>query len=67
MQSFITKMDERKSAKNNIGSGYLSEGSKTISFIPNLVDKVVITDYKGQQRNRFPGTGYCFKVILLNG
>jgi hypothetical protein len=37
----------------NIGSGYLSQGSNTISFNPLLIDKIVVTNNKGQQRNAF--------------
>lgn len=47
--------------ENNIGSGYLSEGSKTISFIPALVEKVVITDYLGKERIAFQGQAIASK------
>ena len=58
----ISYKDGRKEKReNNIGSGYLSQGSKTISFIPNLVDKVVITDYLGQQRTVFQGQAIASK------
>jgi hypothetical protein len=45
----------------NIGSGFLSENSKTVAFIPSLVNKVVITDYKGSQRTAFQGEAIASK------
>ncbi|MBA3647345.1 MAG: VCBS repeat-containing protein [Chitinophagales bacterium] len=43
--------DSRKSRfEPNIGSGFLSENSKMLSFMAPLVDKVVATNYKGEQR-----------------
>ena len=55
------KDGRKEKQENNIGSGYLSEGSKTVAFIPALVDKVVITDYKGQQRTAFQGQAIASK------
>ncbi|HUM45500.1 MAG TPA: hypothetical protein PLD84_01140, partial [Chitinophagales bacterium] len=55
------KDGRKEKHENNIGSGYLSQGSRTVSFIPNLVDKVVITDYLGQQRTAFQGQAIASK------
>lgn len=55
------KDGRKEKRENNIGSGYLSEGSKTISFVPGLVDKVVVTDYLGQQRTTFQGQAIASK------
>ncbi len=45
----------------NVGSGYLSQGSLIISFVPELVDKIVVTDDKNQQRTVFEGNALASK------
>ncbi len=45
----------------NIGSGFLSENTKQIAFIPSLTDKVVITDYKNQSRTVFQSEALASK------
>ncbi|MBA3647346.1 MAG: VCBS repeat-containing protein [Chitinophagales bacterium] len=39
--------------ETNFGGGYLSQNANVISFIPGLTSKVVITDYKNQERTVF--------------
>jgi hypothetical protein len=55
------KDGRKEKHENNIGSGYLSQGSKTVSFIPDLVEKVMISDYLGQQRTAFQGQAIASK------
>ncbi|MEP7127228.1 MAG: VCBS repeat-containing protein [Chitinophagales bacterium] len=55
------KDGRKEKHENNIGSGYLSESTRTVSFVPSLVDKVVITDYQGQQRTAFQGQAIASK------
>jgi hypothetical protein len=45
----------------NIGDGYLSEGSNTLAFLPVLVEKIVVTDDKNQQRTVFQGAALASK------
>jgi len=45
----------------NIGSGYLSQGSLMISFLPELVDKIIVTDDKNQQRTVFESNALASK------
>ncbi len=45
----------------NIGDGYMSENSKVIAFIPNLTEKVVITDFKNQQRTVYQSAALAEK------
>ncbi|MBA2422028.1 MAG: VCBS repeat-containing protein [Chitinophagales bacterium] len=45
----------------NIGSGFLSENTKQVPFIPSLTDKVVITDYKNQMRTVFQSEALASK------
>ena len=45
----------------NVGSGYLSQGSLTISFVPELVEKIVVTDDKNQQRVAFENSALASK------
>lgn len=45
----------------NIGSGFLSENSKEIAFIPSLTEKVVITDYKNAARTAFQSEALAAK------
>jgi hypothetical protein len=45
----------------NVGSGYLSEGSLVLSFVPELVQKIVITDNKNTQRVAFESNALASK------
>ncbi|MBK9731008.1 MAG: VCBS repeat-containing protein [Chitinophagaceae bacterium] len=45
----------------NFGSGFLSENSKEIAFIPSLTQKVMITDYKNQTRTVFQAEALAAK------
>jgi hypothetical protein len=45
----------------NFGSGFLSQNSKEISYIPALTEKVVITDYKNQSRTVFQSEALAAK------
>jgi len=45
----------------NIGSGYLSQGSIMISFVPELVDRIVVTDDKNQQRTVYESNALASK------
>ncbi len=44
-----------------IGDGYISEGSNTLSFVPDLVDKIVVTDDKNRQRTVWQGNALASK------
>jgi len=47
----ILYKDGRKQKQEvNIGSGYLSQGSLMISYVPELVEKITVTDDKNQER-----------------
>ena len=44
-----------------VGDGYLSEGSNTLAFMPELVEKIVVTDDKNQQRTIYQGAALASK------
>ena len=45
----------------NIGSGFLSQNSKEIAFVPALTEKVVITNYKNEQRTVYQSEALAAK------
>ena len=45
----------------NIGSGFLSQNSKEIAYIPSITEKVVVTDYKNQSRTVFQAEALASK------
>lgn len=45
----------------NFGSGFLSQNSKEIAFIPSITEKVIITDYKNQPRTVFQSEALAAK------
>jgi len=55
------KDGRKEKHENNIGSGYLSQSSKTVAFIPSLVEKVIVSDYLGQERTAFQGQAIASK------
>lgn len=46
----------------NIGDGYLSQGSNTLSFLPELVEKIVVTDDQNKQRTVYQGNALASKL-----